>query len=62
MRKEIKEIMARVVSGLYALDKLQSIEELIDNTDSTLISKDKLKEILNQEELLFKEDDDSNEE
>lgn len=57
MKKEIKETMANVLSGLYALDKLQTIENLIDNTNSDLISKNKLKEILNQEELLFKEDD-----
>ena len=57
MKKEIKETMANVLSGLYALDKLQTIENLIDNTNSDLISKDKLKEILKQEDLLFEEDD-----
>ena len=57
MKKEIKETMINVVLGLYALDKLQSIEELIDSTESNSISKNRLKEILNQEELLFKEDD-----
>lgn len=57
MRKEIKETMANVISGLYALDKLQTIEELVDNTKSDSVSKNKLKEILKQEDSLFEEDD-----
>lgn len=49
--------MINVLSGLYALDKLQNIEELINTTDSDLVSKNKIKEILSQDDSLFKEDD-----
>ena len=57
MKKEIKETMTNVILGLYALDKLQSIEELVDNTESNSVSKNKLKEILKYDSKLFEEDD-----
>lgn len=57
MKENLKETMINVLSGLYALDKLQNIEELINTTDSDLVSKNKIKEILSQNDSLFKEDD-----
>lgn len=50
MRKENKELIACVMEAVYAKDKLEAIEKLIEETKADSVSKKALLAIIEKEE------------
>lgn len=46
MKKENKELMEQMLTAIYAKDKLEAVENLVNKTDADSVDKQKLKEIL----------------
>jgi hypothetical protein len=48
MKPENTKLIADVMEAVYAKDKLEEIERLVENTKSDAVSKQKLKDIINR--------------
>lgn len=57
MKRENKELMEQMLTAIYAKDKLESVEELVEKTKVDKIDKKKLQDILNKRDTdIFDED------
>ena len=45
MKKENMELMEQVLTAIYAKDKLEAVENLVNKIDTDFVDKQKLKEI-----------------